>query len=77
MSARCRACDAEIWWLENQTTGKKAPIDAEPDPKGNVVASLHDGLYRIASADERAEMGPRRQLHLNHFVTCPKAKDFR
>lgn len=77
MPAQCRACDAEIWWLEHLTTGKRAPIDVEPSTDGNVLPSLGDFQYRIATAAERAEMGPRRKLHRNHFQSCPNAKDFR
>lgn len=77
MSARCRACDEEIWWLEHVSTGKKAPIEVEPAADGACLPSLGDGQYRIASKEERAELGPKRQLHRNHFQACPEAQRFR
>jgi hypothetical protein len=74
----CRRCPAEIVWLRHATTGKRAPIDAQPDPNGNIEVDLEAGTYRIVSA---AELGEARAiglpLHLNHFATCPAAQEFR
>jgi hypothetical protein len=72
MSTFCKACGAEILWLEHFRTGKRAPIDAVPMRGGNVVASPEDGKYRLATVgDDPAE------LHFNHFATCPDAQKFR
>lgn len=71
--ARCRSCEAPIWWLENVKTGKKAPIDTDPDAKGNIIVSEEDEQYRIANeSDGRLE--PR---YTNHFQTCPSASEWR
>jgi len=66
----CEACDERIVWLTHEKTGKPAPIDAVPDPKGNVVADFDAGTYRIAREDEGAR-------YTNHFATCPHAAKFR
>lgn len=36
MRPKCRACDAEIRWART-ANGKAIPLDAEPNPDGNVL----------------------------------------
>jgi hypothetical protein len=64
----CRSCGAEIWWLAHARTAKKAPIDVVPDEKGNVIVSLEDGQYQLATLTE----GPGERF-TNHFQTCVDA----
>lgn len=71
--SRCRqaGCGQAILWLPHETTGKTAPIDAEPVFGGNIelVVENEDTVgYRIVPKEER---DPGRPLHKNHFVTCP------
>lgn len=68
--ARCNSCPAEVLWLAHITTGKTAPIDAEPAEGGNIEVSPATGKYRIVPADERPALAGL--LHTNHFVTCPE-----
>jgi hypothetical protein len=73
MSDTCRSCHAEVLWLENTTTGKSAPIDAELVPDGNIVVDQVAGTYRVVTGDDRQDAIDRGDpLHLNHFVTCPQ-----
>ena len=81
---RCRSCDAEVYWLKHEKTGKPAPINVAGDPQGNITVSLSAGTYRVESKarleEMRAEIEEREAgapwphvLHTNHFQTCPAA----
>lgn len=67
----CRSCGAEVVWLKHVRTGKPAPIDAVPNPAGNIVIHLDRGTYENVPADERDTQ--RDWLHTNHFQTCASA----
>lgn len=74
MSTRCRSCGDPVIWLKNTRTGKRAPIDAEPDPAGNIVTFPDDGTYTVLGPSERAEATAEGvALRTNHFATCPQA----
>ncbi len=67
----CRTCGAEIIWTIT-TTGKKMPVDAEPDSAGTFVLT-EDGSDVRAKVDN-AYRGPK---HQSHFATCPDRADHR
>jgi hypothetical protein len=68
----CRSCQAPVQWLENVTTGKRAPIDAEPVIDGNVEIDEAAGTYRVVTGREQDQaVAERRPLHLNHFCDVP------
>lgn len=74
-------CGARIIWTTNVTTGKRMPVDAEPNhERGNVVlTSGNNGPEaRVLTRDEltRRPLGTR-GLYLSHFATCPVAASFR
>jgi hypothetical protein len=71
MAVPCRSCGAAVVWLVHERTGRPAPVDAEPDPAGN-VEPLDGGRYRIAPPDLFG--GPR---HMPHYATCPDAAAWR
>lgn len=74
----CRSCPAEIYWLENMNTGKRAPIDARATHDGNIEIDLESESYRVLSGVELAEaraIGVA--LHKNHFATCPAADSWK
>jgi hypothetical protein len=74
MSDTCRSCQAPVLWLENLTTGKRAPIDAEGTEIGNIVVNRAAGTYRVISGKERDEaIHSAASLHTNHFATCPQS----
>lgn len=64
----CRSCRAPILWREHVGTGRRAPIDATPDPAGNVVL-VDPRSYTLLGAGDSPEV-PR---YTNHFQTCPNA----
>jgi hypothetical protein len=73
MSDFCRSCRAPVMWLDNAKTGKRAPIDRDPVPTGNIVV-LGGGQYQTLGTAERVEAAAEGvALHLNHFITCPQS----
>lgn len=75
---RCRSCGAEIVWRKHRRTGKRAPIEAQSHPAGNVEL-LSDGVsyvtYGQADAELRRTHGM--QLYRNHFMTCPQGRSWK
>lgn len=77
MSA-CRTCGAPIIWATVRKSGKRMPLDATPDPDGN-VALRADGTCEVWGATIRlsldeaviAERGAT--WHRAHFAVCPNA----
>jgi len=83
--SRCRSCDAEIIWAATEA-GKSMPLDAKPDPFGNVelscdrsgrhprrkpVATVLAGLF-LAEAQSAG-----RELFMPHHATCPQGDAWR
>jgi hypothetical protein len=56
--------------LRSASTGKMAPINAEPDPNGNILIDAERGEYHIV---KKAARTVDMVLHTNHFVDCPAA----
>jgi len=56
-------------WVKT-AAGKSAPLNATPDPLGNLGLDAQ-GLAVIAA---KAPMGPR---YTSHFATCPQAGQHR
>jgi hypothetical protein len=78
----CRSCGARIVWAIT-SSGKRMPVDAASSPIGNIMLVSPDGsIEEPPSAlvlHTEADMAgvPPEQLHLSHFVTCPKAANWR
>lgn len=74
--SRCKKCPAQIEWVLTEA-GKPMPINAEPDPKGNlvVVGVEHDGTRQVKVADLFTPADAVR--YMPHWATCPKAEEFR
>jgi hypothetical protein len=76
----CKRCKQPILWALT-ANGRPMPLDAEPDPKGNVKLSEQRGTTPRAAVlggtarDEAAERGE--QLYMPHHATCAFAKEFR
>ena len=67
--SRCKSCNAEIFWVTMDESGKKMPVDAHPKSMVLVVHPNKDRARFVQSWE-------------SHFVTCPnadahrRAKDF-
>lgn len=67
---KCKSCGARVMMLRSASTGKMAPINAEPDPNGNILIDGRRGVYLIVKKAARtADM----VLYTNHFINCPQA----
>lgn len=82
MPYQCRRCKEEIIWLkqlpnEKNPEPKANPIEARPHPDGNLVIDRAQGLYRIATDEEkRIAKETGKNLYISHFATCKFAKSF-
>lgn len=65
----CKWCSATCYWLAHERTGNVAPINFQPDPKGNIA--IDGDTYRIVKKGEEYD-GAR---YMNHWATCPKAHE--
>jgi hypothetical protein len=75
--AWCKACGAKMRWLPTEK-GKAAPLNAKPDPNGNIVIRPdmfgQDTAVYVGKGVEVADDEPR---YTSHFADCPEAKSFR
>lgn len=79
MNKNCRSCGAEIVWVL-MDTGKTMPIDADPNPLGNVAVrrvgrdnELHG---RVVTGTKPLDPTSER-MGMSHFVICPAADKHR
>lgn len=76
--ARCRSCDAPIYWVITADK-KRMPVDAQPVPDGGFVLEL----VKTEEPDWlRAEvfaplLHPGRKRYVSHFATCRDADRWR
>lgn len=75
---KCKSCGAKMLWVVMFGSGKKNPLNAEPDQeKGNVVIDM-DGRGCALTGNALAEAKEKsKPLYLSHFATCPGAAGFR
>lgn len=68
----CRSCGAPIRWART-STGKRMPVDAEPNPDGNVtlIPPLESADFPLAVVS--SERDPSVIRYTSHFATCPNA----
>lgn len=72
----CKGCGARIIWMISDLTGKAAPINATPNPKGNIVFVQGEKRleYHVLRSGEVVPEG--RSAYTNHFQTCPQRARF-
>jgi len=76
MSTTCRSCGAPIIWCLTRN-GKRMPVDANPDPDGNIAI-----VARVGNAPPAIEiLNTRRSESFDagepHFATCPNSATHR
>lgn len=73
--SRCSSCQAEITWTVT-TRGRPMPVNAEPDPRGNVV--LHEehgvlfGSVKAKGCVAYLQAQAAGKLYMPHHATCPQ-----
>lgn len=80
----CSACRAPILWAITER-GKAMPLDAEPDPAGNVILTGEVRRTDHGSAPVAVVLGNTSELfgdpdttrYMPHHASCPEAERFR
>jgi hypothetical protein len=71
----CKSCGQPYEFVET-VTGKMMPIDAEPNPAGNIL--IVDGKADVLKkGDPRWASVPADERRMSHFATCAYARDYR
>jgi hypothetical protein len=64
--------------LPHVRTGKMAPIDVKPDPRGNVVIDYQAETYGVLGKAVRQDARNQGlELHMAHHLTCPEGSSWR
>jgi len=64
--------------LKHHKTLKSNPIEVAPHKGGNLVISRKQGLYRMATDEEKETAKTTgKNLYISHFATCGAAANFR
>lgn len=80
MADRCRShtCQAPLLWIITTNTGSRMPLDAEPNPDGNVdVLPAVPGQPRMGTVHSQPPLMVEGELHMPHHATCPDAESYR
>lgn len=70
----CEGCGAPVIWAHTSRT--VMPVDPDPTPDGNVVLRQFGGRPFAEVVTNPAKLFGR-VARKSHFVTCPRAADFR
>ncbi len=70
--AICNGCGAQLFFVKNEN-GKSEPFDRNPRRGLALAVDAVPDLLHI----HRKEKWVIAKAHYNHFVTCPKASQFR
>lgn len=75
----CASCGASIFWAVS-ANNSRMPINAEPDPEGNVLVSVSrsnpENKKCVVLKRDQARLEGRRYF-TSHFSSCPNAKKHR
>lgn len=75
--AKCKACGAEIKWVEMDPSGKPMPVDPAPL---SVVLSIKDMPYDLIDKELSSRKYNRAvvvRAYQPHWASCPAADQFR
>ena len=71
----CRSCNAKIIWAKT-LAGKAIPIDAKPQPAGNIHLNRGVAIY-LTDEEQKILREEGTTFHVAHFATCPNAAQHR
>ena len=69
---KCKTCGADIFFARNQNA-KYIPINAQPDPAGNMV--LEEGMILVIR--EGIDLFEDRPRYKSHSTSCPQSAPHR
>lgn len=72
---QCRSCNANIIWART-SSGRPMPVDAEPTRSANVRLRWEGSEVKADVVKVALAFGSTGN-RLSHFVTCPKADQWR
>lgn len=78
----CAGCDALVWFATvSNSAGRppsQMPLNARPDPAGN-VAAYHDDkdVWRARVLPKGTQAAPHERVYMPHFATCPNPEAYR
>ena len=71
----CRSCGAAVRWVRTAASGTLMPLNAAPDPAGNVEL---DGEGRaVVHAVGQTDIFGAGERWMPHHATCPQAPEWR
>lgn len=87
----CRSCHAQIIFMKSKKTGQIMPLDAMPNPKGNLIivevevnGQKELRVSQLAPDDDGIAIGEheddntyRGKRFVSHFATCTNADKYR
>lgn len=77
MADLCSSCAAPIRWCKFPS-GKPHPLNAEPDPTGNIFVAADGTVVLGVTKEARATIGlGAGELYKSHFATCKFAAQHR
>lgn len=78
IASKCRSCGEAIYWATT-ASGKSMPVNATPEPEGNVLLTLSRSTGKLSAEVVGAEqkIEPDRRRYLSHWTTCPNANAHR
>src|SRR5262249_47689298 len=70
--ATCRDCGQKILWVTWPKSGKRMPVNAEPQsaPYGQIVVSYGPAGNKLIAERARYGNAQGRKLYESHFATC-------
>lgn len=74
MSVPCSSCGADILWIKTPK-GKSMPLDATPNPTGNVV--IKDGLAVVLRLEQLGDPSLGKRRWMPHWASCEHAAQHR
>lgn len=72
----CRSCGAPMFFVHTRKN-RAMPLDAEPNPHGNVVIADDDVAEVFPDPVVAEATWPERLRYLPHHASCPQAGDWR
>jgi len=74
-TSTCKSCQQPLRWVR-MNTGGLSPVNAEPDPTGNIV--IENGIGRVLTGDLfAAPADPETPRFKSHFASCTEAEKYR